>query len=272
MKTTDREHFSASALRQIMTCGMMYRLQRIDGVKRTHRSPPVVLGSSFHEAIASALVAVRQGKTVEADEVAAWFEAAWARELAVKSPPIRWTAKATVDNQHELGLRMVGTWHEQGLPLFADAEILAVEERFVVPIVSSEGEVLELPLVGYIDCIFRRADGRLCVVDHKTASQKISKTEVELNIQATAYLHAARELGHGECSFEFHSVSKSKTPKFTVTAAERSVRDLDRLFNIARDAERLIDAGIYLPSAPGWQCACCSYGKACREAYAGKAA
>ncbi len=272
MKASDREHFSASALRQIMSCAMMYRLQRIDRAKPTHRSPALILGSSYHEAIAAALIAVRQGKVVETDELAEWFEAAWARELAVETPPIKWTAKLTVDNQRELGLRMVGAWHEQGLPLFADTEILAVEEQFTVPIVSSEGEVLEHPLTGYIDCICRRADGRTVVVDHKTASQGISKTEVDLNIQATAYLHAARELGHGDCAFEFHSVSKAKTPKLTVTTAKRSLRDLDRLFMIARDAERLIEAGIYLPAAPGWQCAGCSHGKTCRDAYAGKIA
>jgi hypothetical protein len=37
-------------------------------------------------------------------------------------------------------------------------------------------------------------------------------------------------------------------------------------------AEKLVDAGVYMPASPTWACLGCAYGKACREAYVGKAA
>ena len=261
-----REHWSASSLRELCSCPMRYRLHRVDGCRPTHRSPGLVLGSTYHEAIANALIALHQGKAVEADDLAQSFESAWAGELKREGPPIRWTDRSTAEKQKELGLRLVGAWYDQGLKLFADTEIVAVELPFTVPIVSSEGEVLERPLTGYIDAVVRTPDGRTIVIDHKTAAQNFSDAELELDLQVTAYLHAARELGHGECEFRFHAMSKGKKPVLTVLPAERTARDLDRLFSVARDAERLITAGIFLPKSPDWMCASCPYLRACREA------
>jgi CRISPR/Cas system-associated exonuclease Cas4 (RecB family) len=266
-----REHLSASALRQLMSCALQWRLQRLDGAKPSHRSPSLILGRSYHEVVANALIALHQGKVVETDELAESFESAWTRELKVDNPPIRWTAKVTAENQRELGLRMVGAWFDQGLPLFADAEIVAVELPFTVPLMDSHGEVLEHPLTGFIDAVIRRG-GKTIVLDHKTASQSYSETEIELDLQAAAYAYAARHLGYGEPGFEFHVMSKAKKPKLSVVPAPRTESDFDRLFMIARDAERLIEAGIYLPKPPDWMCAGCAYGRACRKAYAGKAA
>jgi CRISPR/Cas system-associated exonuclease Cas4 (RecB family) len=259
-----------------MSCALQWRLQRLDGAKPSHRSPSLILGRAYHEAVANALIALHQGKVVETDELAESFESAWTRELKVEDPPVRWTAKVTVENQHELGLRMVGAWFDQGLPLFtpdgADAEIVAVELPFTVPIVSSDGEVTERPLEGFIDAIIRK-DGRTVIVDHKTSGQSsaFSDTEIELDVQATAYCYAARHLGFsrdgGDCELQFHVMSKAKKPKLSVVPAPRTDDDFDRLYAIARDAERLIEAGIFLPKAPDWMCAGCAYGRACRKAY-----
>ena len=67
-------------------------------------------------------------------------------------------------------------------------------------------------------------------------------------------------------------MSKAKKPALKVVSAPRTDDDFDRLYAITRDAERLIDAGIFLPKPPDWMCVGCAYGKACREVYAGKVA
>ncbi|MHC4505567.1 MAG: PD-(D/E)XK nuclease family protein, partial [Planctomycetota bacterium] len=244
-----REHLSASSLRQLMQCGLQWKLQRLDGAKPSHRSPSLILGRAYHEAVANALIALHQGKGVETDELAEWFDSAWARELKNDTPSIRWTAKVTAENQRELGLRMVAAWFDQGVPLFADAEIVAVELPFTVPLMNSDGDVLEHPLTGYIDAVIRR-DGKTIVLDHKSASQSYSETEIELDLQAAAYAYAARHLGHGESAFEFHVMSKAKKPKLTVVPAPRTEDDFDRLFYVAQQAERLIEAGLFLPKPP----------------------
>ncbi len=251
-----------------MSCGLQWRLQRLDGVKPSHRSPSLILGRAYHESLANALIALHQGRAVEADEVAESFESAWAAELKRDGPTIRWTSKVTAENQRELGLRMVGAWYDQGLPLFADAEIVAVELPFTVPVINSDGEVTERPLEGYIDAVIRKG-GRTVIIDHKTSGQSgaFSDTEIELDIQATAYCYAGKHLGYGDCELQFHVMSKAKKPKLSVVPAPRTESDFDRLYWIARDAERLIEAGIFLPKPPDWQCASCSYRRACVKAH-----
>ncbi len=266
--TTNREHLSASSLRQLMSCALKWKLQRLDGAKPSHRSPSLLLGRAYHEAIANALIALHQDKVVETDGLAESFESAWARELRSDGPPIRWTAKVTAENQRELGIRLVSAWYDQGLLLFADAEIVAVELPFTVPIINSNGEVTERPLEGYIDAVIRK-DGRTVLVDHKTCGQSsaFSNTEIELDIQATSYAYAARHLGYGDCELQFHVMSKTKKPKLTVVPAPRIEDDFDRLYWIASDAERLIEAGLFLPKPPDWQCATCPYRHACVKAH-----
>ncbi len=281
------EHFSHSALKQLQTCALQYRLQRIDRVKPSHRSPGLVLGSVYHRVLAHALLAVKKAKesreAKEAKEPAGApeeltredllcrFDDVWAREVDevdAPGPAIRWTDRATPENQRELGRALVAAWHEQGLPIFMQAErILAVEEPFRVELVHSDGRVLKTPLVGVIDVIILRADGTVVVMDHKTARQAYSETYVDLDLQATAYTCGARKLGHGDCTFEFHTMLKRKKPELAVVPAARDQDSFDRLFWVARRAEKVIEAGAFLPAAPTWLCDSCEYGHACVVAH-----
>lgn len=262
-----RPHFSHSSLRQLQTCALQFRLQRIDQLPPRHRSPALILGTCYHHAAAEALRASQRGDDVTVDFVIEQFQDAWRAATSVQDPPIRWTGKITADNQRELGLRLVEAWFEQAMSMFARADILAVEEPFTVPIINSDGEVLETPLEGVIDAIIQ-LDDEVVVVDHKTSSNGSCGTLfVDLDMQATAYTYAAHHLGFPEARFVFHMISKTKTPKFTVVEAERDPADWDRLYWVAGQAEKLMATGLYLPTAPGWQCEACEFAYACRHAH-----
>ena len=43
--------------------------------------------------------------------------------------------------------------------------------------------------------------------------------------------------------------------------------EVDRLFWVASQAEKLIEAGAFLPAAPTWLCDSCEYGHACAAAH-----
>jgi CRISPR/Cas system-associated exonuclease Cas4 (RecB family) len=264
---SQRPHFSHSSLRQLQTCALQFRLQRIDKLPRQHRSPALILGSCYHASVAEALNASRRGNDVTVDFLVEKFQAAWNAELSIEDPPVRWTRKVTADGQLELGLRLVEAWFEQAMPVFAQAQILAVEEPFTLPIISSGGEVLETPLEGVIDVIIQ-LDDEVVVIDHKTSSNgSVGDLFVDLDMQATAYTYAAHHLGFHDARFAFHTMSKTKTPKFTVVEAPRDPADWDRLYWVASQAEKLMATGLYLPTAPGWQCEACEYAYACRHAH-----
>ncbi|MHC4505274.1 MAG: PD-(D/E)XK nuclease family protein, partial [Planctomycetota bacterium] len=118
MKPNDnREHWSASSLRELCSCPLRYRLHRIDRVRASHRSPSLVLGGIYHQVLANALTALRDGEPVKKDGLVRQFKFFWKTELEAGGPPIKWTAKVTAENQRELGIEMVKAWHDQGLPL-----------------------------------------------------------------------------------------------------------------------------------------------------------
>jgi CRISPR/Cas system-associated exonuclease Cas4 (RecB family) len=265
----EREHLSATALRQLMTCPLQFRLKRIDAVSPSHRSPALVLGGLYHGVIANALLLVKEDKEVAKEQLVQWFEDGWSSHMKVKSPPIRWSKKATESQQHELGRALIEAWHDQALPIFMEAEaILAVELPFRVPVFDTNGEVLETPLDGFIDCIYRSTDGQTVVVDHKSASQTFGEAEIEMSLQPTAYRHALRFLGYDENAvFHFHVLSKTKKPKLTITEVPRGEDDFDRLYWTCANAERLIASGVFLATSPGWQCDNCEYRNACRNAH-----
>jgi len=267
-----REHFSHSALKQLQTCPLQYRLQRIDRVKPSHRSPSLVLGGVYHQVIAAALRILKDPATgaddVTREALRLWFDDFWAEALDADGPPIRWTDKVTPGNQRDLGQAMIAAWYDQGLPLFAEAKaILGVEMPFCVDLVRSDGSRLRTPLAGVIDAIVRRKDGTVVIVDHKTARSRHSDTELIRDLQSTAYTYAAKALGYGDCEFEFHTMLKKKTPELVVSKATRDEDSFDRLFWIAEKAERLLESGALLPAAPSWLCDSCEYAPACAAAH-----
>jgi len=267
-----RQHFSHSALKQLQTCPLQYRLQRIDRVKPSQRSPSLVLGGVYHQVIAAAL-RILKGSAAHADDITRealrlWFDDFWAEALDADGPPIRWTEKVTPRDQRDLGQAMIAAWYDQGLPLFAEAKaILGVEMPFCVDLVRSDGRVLRTPLAGIIDAVVRRKDGTVTIIDHKTSRSRYSDTQVDLGLQPTAYTYAAKALGHGDCVFEFHTMLKKKVPQLVVAKTTRDEDAFDRLFWVAEKAERLLESGALLPAAPSWLCDSCEYRAACAAAH-----
>lgn len=271
------DHLSYSALKQLQTCPLQYRLERVDRAPPEHRSPGLLLGAAYHRVLAHALRSVKEsgaeahGLTREA--LLLWFDDLWAEELDAAGPPVLWSERTTPENQRDLGRAMVAAWHAKGLPLFAEAKaVLAVEEPFCVELVRSDGRRLRTPLAGVIDAIVLRRDDTVVVVDHKTARQAYAESYLELDLQAAAYTYAAGRLGRERPAFEFHVASKRKAPELSVVPVTCGPDSFDRLFWVASQAERLVESGVYLPAAPTWLCDSCDVRNACAGAHRAAAA
>jgi hypothetical protein len=93
-------------------------------------------------------------------------------------------ARAEFESYHKLGNDMLANYYarEGGEPICGpEAEILLVEKRFFHKV--SE----EFTLSGRFDLVVKDKDGRVWVVDHKTASQKPWLQGIELDDQLTGY-------------------------------------------------------------------------------------
>ena len=70
----------------------------------------------------------------------------------------------------DLGTRMLALQCDRIEP---GTEVIAVEWLFAVPLIDQDtGEVLDRDLVGTLDLLERDSEGRLAVVDLKTAARK----------------------------------------------------------------------------------------------------
>jgi putative RecB family exonuclease len=107
-----------------------------------------------------------------------------------------------------------------------------------VPLVNQEtGELLEPELMVVLDLIERDREGRLVVVDLKTASRKYTDIQVETSLQV---------------------LTKTKEPELVRYRTTRDRAANLRLFRLADEVTRAVGANLF-PPVVGWQCKECQF-------------
>jgi CRISPR/Cas system-associated exonuclease Cas4 (RecB family) len=161
------------------------------------------------------------------------------------------------------------------------------------------GEVLPVPLVGALDAIVEEEGGgeeeqpreihpgeradvaggntaqrlqaehsrenttpRRTIWELKTGKKKWSRDQLDFDMQPTAYVGAARALGHGDTGVKVLVSTKGKTPDIQVERLVRHRRDERELVQVALSVHRAVTAGVNHPLR-GWQCATCPFAHAC---------
>jgi putative RecB family exonuclease len=143
---------------------------------------------------------------------------------------------------------------------------VGVEQAFDVPLVDLDmGEVLDRSLVGMWDLLERDAEGHLVVVDLKTAARRYTDLQVELSLQLSVFSYASVMSGLGEqddVRLRFDVLTKTKQPDLLRYWSERDRAASVRLFRLAAELLRAIEAGVFHPN-PGWQCKGCPLKRQC---------
>ena len=98
-----------------------------------------------------------------------------------------------------------------------------------------------------------REEGRVVVVEHKTAARKYTEDQLRYDFQPTAYQIAARESGLGEVALRFQIVTKTKVPAVQVADIHRDDQAEADFVRTATGVLKAIDAGVSYPIR-GWQC------------------
>jgi CRISPR/Cas system-associated exonuclease Cas4 (RecB family) len=143
-------------------------------------------------------------------------------------------------------------------------QILEVEEAMIVPIATSEGEILERPLVAVADLITLE-DGKPKVTEFKTSSRSYSDSVLETSLQATCYTYAAEEVYGMTASVEYVVFVKTKVPKLQRQPAERSSDSFGRIGDLVQMIERAVDSEVFYPNESTINCSNCCYRKQCKE-------
>ena len=155
-----------------------------------------------------------------------------------------------------MGIALVRTFHEQ-VPRPLD--VLAVEEAFAIPVAEDDEHLL----VGAIDALVVDEDGRVVLVESKTAKRRWSKDQLAYDFQVSVYQMAVQEMGLAESPvIRFDFLLKLKNPAFETAEIFRSPEQEQEALHAFRQVLRAIDAGIFYP-VRSWACSDCEFAHTC---------
>ncbi len=169
----DHDHLSYSQVNTYLSCPLQYRFKYIDDIPPAFTSVALAFGSAIHEAVAAFYQTRLEGDELTPHQMVDVYRDTWRRAKQVKY--------FNGDNDNALmdkAKNMLTVFHESADP---SAQVIGVEEFFEIPLGG-------LPMFqGYIDLIEESHDGSVTLVDLKTASKKLSQSNVDSNLQLTAY-------------------------------------------------------------------------------------
>ncbi|HWL08249.1 MAG TPA: PD-(D/E)XK nuclease family protein [Planctomicrobium sp.] len=258
MRGSDRPHWSYSAISQYLRCPLQYYFKPILKLSEPTLSSGLLLGSCVHEALAVYHRSLQKGILPTVELVHQAFRNHW--DDREQRSPIEFKANETRDRLIEQGLALLDLYLREPPP----ENIVAVEQRLLIPLHTSEGEYLETPLVAIADLVVRESTG-LKVNEFKTSGRNYGEFEVHNSLQATCYVNALWECSGELAGVEYAVLVKTKTPKLQRISTTRTEEDLGRLGDLVETIERAVQRNIFYPVENPLNCSTCPYRSECRE-------
>lgn len=258
MGEQSRPHWSYSALNQYLRCPLQYYFERVLRLPRTSVGSGLVLGSSVHNALAIHHLGLKNGSEASWHELQQSFLETWVTKEDEQF--VNYKPGESRDDLIEQGLALVKLYLSEPPP----EEVVAVEQRFLIPLHNSDGEFLETPLLTFIDLLSREA-GVLKITEFKTSGRAYGESEVEGSLQATCYVNAVQEMFEEWPKVVFAVLVKTKSPKIQRLKTSRSEDDLGRLGDLVETIEHAVKNEVFYPVESPMNCSTCSYRKECRQ-------
>ena len=252
------DHLSYSSISSYMTCGKAWKYRYIDKVQAP-TSPTLIIGSCVHDTVEEIIRCNSLG--IDAPKPAEFCTQAVADRL-LREDSINNTPEA--ENVKNEALRLVTA------PLIESAmNILRAKVDDEGPMierkVTLEVPEVEVPVIGYIDIIL--SDGT--PADFKTSAKSWTQSKAESEMQPVFYLAAMGQCGIPvNWKFKHLVIVKNKIPKFQILEHEHKPEELFKLFRQIQEVWKTMNAGVFLPAAPGcWKCkpGYCEYWDLCQE-------
>jgi CRISPR/Cas system-associated exonuclease Cas4 (RecB family) len=253
---------SISQLKAYLRCSEAYRHRYVLGTEPAFVPLALAFGSAFHTALARFYLAKQDRLAAPApEELVEAFKGAFEEK---RSGPIPLQGEDEEDEPKtdplDLAARMLTKFHEVSADKPVSVE--GIEQPFAVSLLDPiSGEVLEEQLVGVIDLLVRE-EGRLVVVEHKSAAKRYTLDQLKFDFQLTGYKLALQEAGQEDIGLRFQIVTKTKNPQVQIEDVVRTPQDESDFRRTAVGVLRAIDAGAFFPMR-GWQCRTCPFEHAC---------
>jgi len=250
-------HLSSSAISDFLSCGIMYRLARIEKLPREFIPDALEFGSAIHRALADFWLAKKAGHYMPITELQQKFESYWT-EAAKDNNEIKYKEDKDFETLLKEGKELLSVY-VSSIP-DTNFKVLAVEE----PIVFELPGVI-IPIIGIVDLVEEDSDGTVVITDHKTAGKSYPFDDVNSNIQMTLYGMGMKQNGYAdrEILMKFDTLIKTKIPKFEQYYTSRNSEDEVKLIKKVQLACHGITSQVFLPTQETWRCKGCQFSLAC---------
>lgn len=244
--------FSASQLTLFLTCPRKYRFRYIEKREPERTFASLAFGRAIHQAIGWWWTERKEGREPTLADVQRVFRADWTAE---RTDPKLDLEEESPEHYVTLGETLLGVFIER----FKDEPIPEeVEKRVEVSLIDPRtGEVLDVPLIGFVD-----AANDNTVFELKTCARKTDPSQWAM--QLAAYRYAWRSTTGTIPRLQVIELVKTKVPKLEVVDVDVTDRDEEWFLEVVVEVLRAVEAGAFFPS-PGWQCGTCEYRSRCKR-------
>ena len=244
---------SVSQLNLYRACSLKYRFQYIDKIPKLFKSSGLAFGSAMHSAIEWLHKERLEGRDITVDELVKMFAADWySQKLGIE---IRIKDGESEDELAQRAKTLLGLYYEKGPKNATHTEL-----PFRVSLVDvSTGEVLDVPLIGYIDLV----EGDEILDEIKTSASAMDIESLDTQFQLLAYAYAFEvTFKRSPKAIKLIDLVKTKKPRIEITEVEKLGRAQRWFFHTTKEAIRGIREGVFFPN-PSFRCKECEYQKQC---------
>jgi len=238
-----KKHLSITQIKMFLRCPLQYYFRYIKGIKMPPNSA-MTMGRCIHATIEELYRRQINGERgVSADMLKDHFTSTWGRE----SRETDFTKDESPGELKDEGVKLIELYSKNIAPTVKPRE---VEKAF-----NLEFENVAYTLKGVIDLIEENGT----IVDHKCSKRSPIQTEVDRDIQLSAYALAYCSLyGKLPQGLRFDYLVRNKTPKTVQCRTERSRKALDRFLKLIGYVSKSIEQGIFYPNE-STMCKGCAY-------------
>ena len=263
---TEELYISYSQIFTYIACSLKYQFQYVENRPYERISINLPFGGGIHTVLERYYRSLKEKNALEPLNVLEeLFEDCITLELDHMDIPAIYKKEAP-DRKSviQLGKSMLKAFYEN--VDLTNFEVVDVEVPLSARLYTDESEATDFMLIGIIDLLLMNDDHELIVVDNKTAAKPKKQSDVDDDLQFSAYSYL---LASNKFTFPTATIKcrmdvlrKLKTPKLEHYHTTRTAEQRKRFAKMANAVLAGIDSRIFIPNK-SWLCSDCQFIDAC---------
>ena len=246
-------YISVSQLNLYRACSLKYKFTYIDKLPKPFKSSALAFGAAVHSAIEWLHKERMKGKEVSLEALHKIFSIDWYSQKV--DTVIHYKKGETELELLDKAKGLLTLYYDEG-----PREVSGSEVPFKVPLVDlSTGEVLDIPLMGYMDLV----ENEETITEIKTTATVLDIENLDVQFQLLAYHYAFETLFKKKPkSLKIINLVKNKKPRMEIRETKHLKRDHRWFFHTVKEVIRGIRQGLFFPN-PSFRGRGCEFQEQC---------